>query len=104
MPWTILAVAGFCEILWALGLKSTDGFTRLWPSVFTIATLIVSLYLLSIALRNIPISTAYAVWTGIGATGTALAGILLYSEPAGYAKIACLALIIGGVAGLRLVS
>lgn len=100
----ILAVAGFCEVLWALGLKASDGFTRLWPSVFTVVLLVVSLYLLSLALRDIPISTAYAVWTGIGATGTALAGVLLYSEPAGYAKLACLALIIGGVAGLRLVS
>ena len=104
MPWLILIVAGFCEVLWAMGLKSSEGFSRLWPSVFTVFTLALSIYLLSVALRNIPISTAYVVWTGIGATGTAIAGILMYSEPAGIAKILCLLLIIGGVAGLRLFS
>ncbi|PKL47033.1 MAG: QacE family quaternary ammonium compound efflux SMR transporter [Candidatus Riflebacteria bacterium HGW-Riflebacteria-2] len=101
MPWLILVIAGFCEIFWALGLKSSDGFARFWPSVFTVVTLALSLYLLAMALRNIPISTAYSVWTGIGATGTAIAGILLFNEPVSLAKVGCLLLIIGGVVGLR---
>jgi len=100
----ILIIAGFCEVLWATGLKSSEGFSRLWPSVFTVITLILSLYLLSVALRNIPISTAYAVWTGIGATGTAIVGVLLYSEPFELSKIACLLFIVGGIVGLRLLS
>ncbi len=101
MPWTILVIAGFCEIFWALGLKASEGFVRFWPTVFTVTTLVLSLYLLSVSLRSIPISTAYVVWTGIGATGTAIAGILLYNEPVSLAKVVCLILIIGGVAGLR---
>ncbi len=103
MPWVILVIAGFCEIFWALGLKASDGFARFWPSVFTVITLGLSLFLLSMALRNIPVSTAYVVWTGIGATGTAIAGILFYNEPVSLAKIGCLLLIVGGVAGLRVV-
>ena len=104
MPWVILLIAGFCEIFWALGLKASEGFARFWPTVFTLIMLTLSIYLLSVALRNIPISTAYVVWTGIGATGTAIAGILYYNEPVSLAKIACLILIIGGVAGLRVLS
>jgi len=97
-------IAGFCEIFWALGLKASEGFARFWPTVFTLIMLTLSIYLLSLALRDIPISTAYVVWTGIGATGTALAGILYYNEPVSLAKIICLILIIGGVAGLRVLS
>ena len=104
MPWVILLIAGFCEIFWALGLKASEGFARFWPTVFTLIMLTLSIYLLSVALRNIPLSTAYVVWTGIGATGTAIAGILYYNEPVSLAKIACLILIIGGVAGLRVLS
>ncbi|KAF1079451.1 MAG: small multidrug resistance family (SMR) protein [Candidatus Rifleibacterium amylolyticum] len=104
MTWVILVIAGFCEIFWALGLKASEGFARFWPTVFTLIMLTLSIYLLSLALRDIPISTAYVVWTGIGATGTALAGILYYNEPVSLAKIICLILIIGGVAGLRVLS
>lgn len=104
VPWLILIIAGFFEVFWALGLKSSEGFTRLWPSVFTVITLSFSLFLLSVALRNIPIGTAYVVWTSIGATGTAIAGVLLYNEPIGYAKVVCLLMIICGVTGLRLIS
>lgn len=104
MPWVVLVIAGLFEMFWALGLKASDGFARFWPSVFTVVTLVLSLYLLSLSLRNIPISTAYVVWTGIGATGTAIAGILIYNEPVSLAKIGCLLLIISGVAGLRVFS
>jgi quaternary ammonium compound-resistance protein SugE len=104
LTWVILVIAGFCEIFWALGLKASEGFARFWPTVFTLIMLTLSIYLLSLALRDIPISTAYVVWTGIGATGTALAGILYYNEPVSLAKIICLILIIGGVAGLRVLS
>ena len=104
MPWVVLVIAGLFEMFWALGLKASDGFARFWPSVFTVVTLVLSLYLLSLALKNIPISTAYVVWTGIGATGTAIAGILIYNEPVSLAKIGCLVLIISGVAGLRVFS
>ncbi|PKL39357.1 MAG: QacE family quaternary ammonium compound efflux SMR transporter [Candidatus Riflebacteria bacterium HGW-Riflebacteria-1] len=104
MPWLILIIAGCFEVLWALGLKSSEGFTRLGPSVFTVITLFLSLFLLSVALRNIPIGTAYAAWTSIGALGTAIAGVMLYNEPIGFVKVACLLMILGGVAGLRLIS
>jgi len=104
VPWVVLVIAGLFEMFWALGLKASDGFARFWPSVFTVVTLVLSLYLLSLSLRNIPISTAYVVWTGIGATGTAIAGILIYNEPVSLAKIGCLLLIISGVAGLRVFS
>ncbi len=104
MHWTLLFVAAAFEIIWATGLKSTAGFTRLWPSVGVGAAMVVSMGLLALAARGLPIGTAYAVWTGIGAAGTALAGIVLFNESASPARLACLALIVGGVVGLKLLT
>ncbi len=102
MAWVLLLIAAALEVVWAIGLKYTHGFTRLWPSVFTLIAMAASMYLLAIAARALPIGTAYAVWVGIGATGTAILGMVLFSEPANAARIACLGLIIAGVLGLRL--
>jgi len=99
-----LLVAAVLEVGWAIGLKYTQGFTRLWPSVATIAAMVASMYLLALAARVLPIGTAYAVWTGIGAVGTALIGILLLGEPAHAGRIACIGLIVCGVAGLKFFS
>ena len=104
MPWLILFVAGLFEVGWAIGLKYTQGFTRLWPSVFTVLAMAVSLFLLAQALRTLPIGTAYAVWTGIGAVGTAVLGIVLFSEPATAMRLGCIALIVTGIAGLKFAS
>ena len=104
MAWAILVVAALFEIGWAIGLKYTEGFTRLWPSLWTIAALIVSVALLAYAARTLPIGTAYAVWTGIGAGGTAILGVWLFDEPATIARITCLTLIVAGVVGLKLAS
>ena len=104
MAWTLLVVAGLFEVGWAIGLKYTEGFTRLWPSVWTVAAMIVSIVLLGLALRSIPVGTGYAVWTGIGAVGTAVLGIVLFGDPATAARLACIALIVCGIAGLKLVS
>ena len=104
MAWIYLLLAGVFEIGFAIGLKYTEGFTRLWPSVMTITAAGISLWLLTQALRTIPVGTAYAVWTGIGAVGVATLGIVLFSESASPARLACIALIIAGVAGLKLVS
>jgi quaternary ammonium compound-resistance protein SugE len=104
MAWTYLALAGLFEIGWAIGLKYTDGFTRLWPTVATAAAMVVSLVLLGQAVRSLPIGTAYAVWTGIGAFGTALLGIVLLGEPADLPRLLCLGLIGAGIVGLKLVS
>ena len=104
MAWIVLVVAALFEIGWAIGLKYTDGFSRLWPSVWTIAALAVSVGLLAVAARTLPIGTAYAVWTGIGAAGTALLGIWLFSEPATFARVMCIALIVSGVVGLKIFS
>jgi quaternary ammonium compound-resistance protein SugE len=101
MPWLLLLVAAALEIVWAAGLKTTDGFTRLWPSVGVIAATAASMFLLALAARGLPIGTAYAVWTGIGAVGTAIAGILFFHESASLARLACIALIVAGVAGLK---
>jgi quaternary ammonium compound-resistance protein SugE len=103
VAWIILVVAGLTEIGWAVGLKYTEGFTRLWPSVWTAAAMVVSLYLLAIAARSLPIGTAYAVWVGIGAAGTALLGMVLFEESRELLRLACVGLIIAGVIGLRLV-
>jgi quaternary ammonium compound-resistance protein SugE len=92
------------ETGWAIGLKYTNGFTRLWPSLLTVAAMLVSLGLLGLALRSLPIGTAYAVWTGIGAVGTVVLGVLLFGEPATVLRLACIALIVVGIAGLRLVT
>jgi quaternary ammonium compound-resistance protein SugE len=102
MSWIILFIAGLLEVVWAIGLKYTHGFTRLTPSVITITAMIVSIVLLSWAMRSLPVGTAYAVWTGIGAVGAAITGILLLGESASLARIASLALIVAGIVGLKL--
>ena len=102
MAWTFLVVAGIFEIIWATGLKYTDGFTRLWPSVGTVVAMAVSMICLSLAFRVIPMGTAYTVWTGIGAVGTVLLGILLFDEPKNAVRLVCITLIIVGIAGLKL--
>ncbi|QHI97492.1 quaternary ammonium compound efflux SMR transporter SugE [Xylophilus rhododendri] len=104
MSWVILLVAGLCEIGWAVGLKYTHGFTRLWPTVGTIAAMAVSISLLGVAMRELPVGTAYAVWTGIGAIGTAILGIFLFGDSASAARLACLVMVGGGIIGLKLVS
>ena len=104
MAWVILAVAGLLEIGWAIGLKYTHGFSRLWPSVATIACMGVSFLFLSLSLKTIPIGTGYAIWTGIGAAGTALLGIVIFDEPRTIARLLCILLIIAGVIGLKLSS
>ena len=104
MAWTLLVIAGLFEVGWAIGLKYTDGFTRLWPSLWTVAAMIVSVVLLGWALKSIPVGTGYAVWTGIGAVGTAILGIVLFGDPATAIRIGCIALIVCGIVGLKLVS
>jgi quaternary ammonium compound-resistance protein SugE len=104
MAWIYLTVAGFFEIGWAIGLKYTDGFTRLLPSLWTLASMILSIVLLGLALRTLPVGTAYAVWTGIGAVGTAALGIYLFAEPATVARLLCIGLILSGIVGLKLVT
>ena len=102
MAWTYLVLAGLLEIVWAIGLKYAEGFTRLIPSVITITAMVVSIWFLALALRTIPVGTGYAVWTGIGAVGTAILGIVLFSEPANAARLACIGLIVAGILGLKL--
>lgn len=104
MPWFYLVLAGLSEIVWAIGIKYTNGWTRLWPAVLTVLAMIVSFYLLSLALKQIPIGTAYAVWTGIGTIGTVIYGIIWLREPADILRIVCILLIITGIAGLKLFS
>jgi quaternary ammonium compound-resistance protein SugE len=104
MSWMILVVAGLLEVAWAVGLKYTAGFTRLWPSVFTLATMAGSVGMLGIALRTLPLGTAYAVWTGIGTVGTAVVGMLVLDEPAGALRLLSIALIVAGIAGLKLLT
>lgn len=104
MAWVILVLAGLFEVGWAVGLKYTEGFTRLWPSVATVLSMVISLTLLGVALRQLPLGTAYAVWTGIGAVGTILMGIALFDEPASAGRLACAGLIIAGMVGLKLLT
>lgn len=104
MAWTILLVAALFEVGWAIGLKYTHGFTRLWPSIWTLAAMAISVYLLAVAVKSLPIGTSYAVWTGVGAAGTALLGIVLLGEPAGVIRLASIALIVAGIIGLKLAS
>ena len=104
MAWVWLTVAGLLEIVWAVGLKYTDGFTRLVPSAITIAAMVASVYCLAVAVRTIPIGTGYAVWTGIGAVGVAILGMALFGEPRQLLRVACIALIVVGIVGLKLVS
>jgi quaternary ammonium compound-resistance protein SugE len=102
MAWVLLAIAGLLEVAWAIGLKYTDGFTKLWPSVLTIGAIVVSLYLLSVATRTIPIGTAYAVWVGIGAAGTAILGVAILGEPLGAVRAICLTMLLAAIVGLKL--
>lgn len=104
MAWILLFFAGLFEIGWAIGLKYTEGFSRLVPSVLTLASMIVSLGLLGLALKTLPVGTAYAVWTGIGTVGTALLGIYLLGEPATAVRLACIGLIVAGIVGLKVVA
>ena len=104
MAWILLLVAGIFEVGWAVGLKYTDGFTRLWPSLATLAAMAVSVMLLAMAVRTLPLGTAYAIWTGIGAAGTVLLGIVLFNEPATLLRLGCVGLILGGIIGLKTLS
>jgi quaternary ammonium compound-resistance protein SugE len=101
MAWFTLAIAGLCEIGWAIGLKYTEGFTRLVPTVLTVTAMMLSIGMLGIALRTLPVGTAYAVWTGIGAVGTAMLGIYLFGDPATVMRLACIGLIVAGIVGLK---
>lgn len=103
MAWLLLFIAGLMEVGWAIGLKYTEGFTRLWPSVATLTSMTASILLLGLALKTLPIGTAYAVWTGIGAVGTAILGIVLFGDPATSARIGCIGLIVAGIIGLKVV-
>jgi len=102
MAWVILVLAGLFEIAWAIGLKYTEGFTRFWPSVGTLVAMIVSVVLLGVAMRSLPVGTSYAVWVGVGAVGTAILGIVLFGESASAGRLASLALIVAGIVGLKL--
>ncbi|PBS12135.1 quaternary ammonium compound-resistance protein SugE [Lysobacteraceae bacterium NML93-0792] len=104
MSWFILLLAGLFEIAWAIGLKYTEGFTRLWPTLGTVAAMGVSITLLGLAMKSLPLGTAYAIWVGIGAVGTALLGMLLFDEPATVARLVSLGLIVAGLVGLKLAS
>ena len=102
LAWVALFLAGLMEIGWAVGLKTTDGFTRLWPTVLTVLAMVASVLLLGWSVRTLPLGTAYAVWTGIGAVGTVVLGIAFFGEPASAARLACIGLILAGIVGLKL--
>lgn len=104
MPWFHLIIAGLLEVAWAVGLKQTAGWTRLWPSLITVVLMIASFFFLSLALRTLPLGTSYAIWTGIGAVGTALIGIFIFDEPRTTARLVCILLIVAGIVGLKLAS
>ena len=104
MAWFLLLLAGLFEIVWAVGLKYTEGFTRLVPSLVTVAAMVVSMVLLGLSVRTLPIGTAYAIWTGIGAVGTVVMGIFLFGESASALRLACVVLIVAGIVGLKLVT
>lgn len=104
MAWVYLVVAGLLEIVWAVGLKYTEGFTRLWPSVITGTAMIASMGLLAFAVRTLPIGTAYAVWTGIGTVGAVLFGIFVLAEPTSALRLLCLTMIVGGIVGLKMLT
>lgn len=103
MAWLILVVAGLLETAWAVGLKYTEGLTRFWPTVFTAAALLLSVGLLAVAVRNLPLGTAYAVWTGIGTVGTVIIGILVFGESTAVLRLLCIGAIVAGIVGLKLV-
>ena len=102
MDWIILCIAGLFEVGWAIGLKYSEGLSRLWPTVWTVATMLVSLWLLGLAMKSLPVGTAYAVWVGVGAVGTVVLGIVLFKEPADTARLVSVTLIIAGIIGLKL--
>ena len=102
MPWIYLALAGLFEVVWAVGLKYTEGFSRLWPSVITVSAMTASIILLATVVKTLPIGTAYAIWTGIGAVGAVLLGIVLFGDSASPLRLACVALVVVGMAGLKL--
>ncbi|MCB5162836.1 DMT family transporter [Marinomonas algarum] len=102
MAWYYLFIAGVLECMWAIGLKYSNGFTKLWPSVFSVTLIVVSLFLLSLSMKTIPVGMAYAIWTGIGATSLVIIGMVFMGEPAGLARIVCLLMIIAGIVGLQL--
>lgn len=102
MAWLLLIIAGVCEIVWAIGLKYAEGFTRFWPSVITVVAMLVSIVLLGYAMKSLPVGTSYAVWVGVGAVGTAVLGIVLLGESASPGRLASLALIVAGIVGLKL--
>jgi quaternary ammonium compound-resistance protein SugE len=104
MAWIWLTLAGLLEVVWAIGLKYTEGFTRLWPSVITVVAMVVSMYLLALAVRTIPVGTGYAVWTGIGAVGVAILGMILFDEPKDLIRVGSILLIVAGIAGLKFAS
>jgi len=104
MAWVLLFVAGLLEVGWAIGLKYTEGFTRLWPSVFTLAAMVLSVVLLGVAMKSLPVGTSYAVWVGVGAVGTAILGMVLFGEPASLGRLVSLGLIVAGIVGLKLAS
>ena len=101
MAWVYLVIAGFFEMGWAIGLKYTDGFTRLVPTALTVAAMVISVLLLGLALRDLPVGTGYAVWTGIGTVGTALLGMYLFGDPVTAGRLACISLIVAGIIGLK---
>lgn len=102
MNWILLVLAGLCEVAWAIGLKYTEGFTRPLPTIGTVSAMLISIWLLGIAMKSLPVGTAYAVWVGIGAVGTAILGIILLNESASAARLASLGLIVAGIVGLKL--
>jgi quaternary ammonium compound-resistance protein SugE len=102
MAWIVLVIAGLFEVAWAIGLKYTEGFTRLWPALGTVAAMIASVWLLGAAMKSLPVGTAYSVWVGVGAIGTVILGIVLFDEPANALRLVSVALIIAGIAGLKL--
>ena len=104
MAWFVLLIAGLLEVGWAVGLKYTEGFTKLVPSILTLTSMTASVGMLALALKTLPMGTAYAVWTGIGAVGTAILGIILFGDPSTLPRIACIGLIVAGIVGLKLVS
>ncbi|MDG2516430.1 quaternary ammonium compound efflux SMR transporter SugE [Lysobacter soli] len=104
MPWIILVLAGLFEVGWAIGLKYTDGFTKLWPTVGTVAAMAISLGLLGIAMKSLPVGTAYAIWVGVGAVGTVILGIVLFNEPVNALRLVSVGLIVAGLVGLKLAS
>jgi quaternary ammonium compound-resistance protein SugE len=104
MAWAYLVVAGLLEVGWAIGLKYTDGFTRTVPTIATVAAMVASVWLLGVAMKTLPVGTAYAVWVGVGAVGTAILGIVLFAEPASAGRLASLGLIVAGIVGLKLAS